>query len=103
MRCRSEFPKEYDVPPDLLNLLLASGWEDSSWHNDVCPSFFHAKRRVVLWCDAEDSSYRELKGFARFLLDPTDADGHCEVAAIFATDEVADLLSYLPTLTKNFT
>ena len=33
-----EFP-EIDVPEQLVDFLTANGWNDSSWHNDVCVCF----------------------------------------------------------------
>lgn len=45
-----EFPEaEYLVPDDMLAMLAEMGFQDQSWHNDVCPHFWHEQRRVAVW------------------------------------------------------
>ena len=63
MRYMEEFP-HYD---DQLN--LPDGWVDSSWHNDVCPSFEKTigDTTLRLWCDFKDPDLREVGGL-RFIL-----------------------------------
>lgn len=56
---RDEFPEaEYDVEPKALLFLAALGFTDSSWHNDICPSFSHEAAHLVVWCDAPTESSR---------------------------------------------
>lgn len=38
--------------------LLAHGWKDESWHNDVCPSF--SKGRCAIFVDYLDAEKREI-------------------------------------------
>lgn len=72
MTYQTEFP---DYDPATLPA-IPSGWEDVSWHNDVCPSFT-AKRseaeledggwRLYVFIDYADPELREMKGLERFL------------------------------------
>lgn len=60
----SEFP---DFGP--LNLTLPEGFEDTSWHNDICPSFSRELAdgsKVVIFVDYEDLEKRELSDENRF-------------------------------------
>jgi len=59
-----EFP-EYDD-----TLTIPSGWIDSSWHNNACPSItkkiFSKKLSIVIWCDYKDPSMRDFNGGQQF-------------------------------------
>lgn len=71
---RTEFP---DFPADAIPW-LPGGWQDKSWHNDVCPSFLRtftvpdavgeSKWLAVLWCDWPERKDRELPEDDRFAL-----------------------------------
>lgn len=56
MSYRTEFP-DYDD-----ELIVPIGWEDSSWHNDACPSIM-TEYRTDKWCeifqDYKDEDMRE--------------------------------------------
>lgn len=61
----SEFP-DYDG-----EFYLPDGWEDNSWHNDVCP---HIEKRskgdsvkVYVWQDYSDPAKREYDNTTRYL------------------------------------
>jgi hypothetical protein len=58
MNYKIEFP-HYDD-----ELTLPDGWLDTSWHNDVCPSFENKIDGVVyrIWCDFKDPSLSEVGG-----------------------------------------
>lgn len=47
-----------DYPADSMPDLPA-GWVDSSWHNDVCPSFENTALGLVLYVDHPDPNERE--------------------------------------------
>jgi len=75
----------------------AAGFEDDSWHNDVCVSFvrpilFHDRpdgRYIKIWSDARDPGEREMQG-ARFLVCVYD---ECDqVAELYNGDSLADAL-----------
>jgi hypothetical protein len=58
MQYMNEFP-HYDD-----ELILPAGWIDTSWHNDICPSFekLIGDTTVRLWCDFKDPALREVGG-----------------------------------------
>lgn len=57
---RREFPDYDGALPDIRSM------QDTSWHNDACPSF--AGHGFKLWCDYRDPAKREFPGRKRFLL-----------------------------------
>jgi hypothetical protein len=106
MSWREEFPPEYAVP-EALDLLASqaqsdahgSGLIDTSWHNDVCPSF--ALRLplegvgVLIWADHPSTSERECSSPTRFnvlRLDGTPFDGAFPGDAEGADWEIGDEL-----------
>lgn len=82
MGWREEFP---DYPaadmPEILD-----GFEDSSWANDVCPSF--TCDVFVLWIDYAERAKREFPDWARFTMT-------CEGATYLETDDWADVLAFV--------
>ncbi len=102
MRCRDEFGPEFAVPFDLLNYLLANGWEDTSWHNDVCPSFLNSGKHLLLWADAENRADREFRENLRFHLYTCDEDGFAleEESALVSTESLTVLLTFLRDQTR---
>ena len=72
---KTEFP-DYDG-----ELPFIAGYEDTSWHNDACPSIekdYGNGVRVRVWCDYVDPEKRqnpEYKRFAIVAYSPTDEDG----------------------------
>jgi hypothetical protein len=63
MNYLAEFPHYDDLIP------LPEGYEDMSWHNDICP---HIERSinpvtsVAIWCDFKEYSKREMGSMFRF-------------------------------------
>ena len=59
-------PKGYDekIETQLRDL----GFIDSSWHNDISPSFHHEERRLRLWIDYIDEDDQETEDEFRFVL-----------------------------------
>lgn len=57
---KNEFPNfDYELPD------LGKGWEDNSWHNDVCPSLdfpLGGEKIVRVWFDYADPEMRECGG-----------------------------------------
>lgn len=101
MSWRDEFGDEYDVPkwfddhPDL---------EDTSWHNDVSPSFetginhpdYPQNARVRIWVEHHDPSEREATGSHRYFIqfvgerDVSDEDyRYCDDVWLGETDDLA--------------
>ena len=58
MTYKTEFPHYDDT------LSLPEGWTDTSWHNDICPSFerVYGDTTFRLWCDFKDPELREVGG-----------------------------------------
>lgn len=71
MTFETEFP---DYPAGTMPSIPA-GFEDISWHNDVCPSFEHKAHGLRLFVDYPDDSMRELPGGERFTLYPINEAG----------------------------
>lgn len=93
----TEFP-EIEVPAELLALVAAGQLEDTSWHNDVCPSFTLAAdgaATTTLWVDYPDPADRELGeiGMKRFTVTRGEYGG--EMPTLFASDDLPELLAYL--------
>lgn len=61
------YMKEFPHYDDTLS--LPEGWADTSWHNDICPSFEKTFGDTIfrLWCDFKDPELRELGG-QRFIV-----------------------------------
>ena len=70
---------------------VPAGFEDTSWHNDTCPSFRDDELGVVIFVDYADPEKRELHG-KRFLIarqpDPADT-----LQEIISTDDWAEILT----------
>jgi hypothetical protein len=71
------------------------GWEDTSWHNDVSPSFYSEELGLRLWIDRKDSEARERPRYSsRFVLmrqpDPEEPGDE-----IIATEEWAEIRTAL--------
>lgn len=55
---------------------IPAGFEDTSWHNDICPSFTDAINGYRLFIDYADRAMREFDDATkRFTLYPLDEDG----------------------------
>ena len=65
---RNQFP---DYPTGALPDL--SGFIDTSWHNDTCPSF--RKGQFLVWVDWPDPREREDFGGSRFIVCELDDEG----------------------------
>lgn len=74
MTVLGEFP-DFDAADDIA-ALLALGFEDTSWHNDLCPSVI--RPGLSIYVDYRDPSLSEWgpeRGPLRFVVNVTDADG----------------------------
>jgi hypothetical protein len=54
---KTEFP-DFDAPHE-CEALIESGWQDESWHNDVCPNFTY-RGRAALFVDYVSPDLREI-------------------------------------------
>lgn len=53
---------------------IPQGFEDSSWHNDACPSFISAELGLRIWINYADKEKREQQGDSRFGLQVENTD-----------------------------
>lgn len=82
-----EFDLEFDCPP------LPEGWHDTSWHNDVRPSYEVGQLRV--WIDHPVPEERELTGGSRFAVNAvTDAEGSLDGTTLLGTDHWTHVLAF---------
>ena len=69
----AEFGSEFKLSDAERILINEAGLDDTSWHNDVCPSWAPAGEDYPrLWVDASDPTERERADGERFTV--TDAD-----------------------------
>ncbi len=62
---------DWDAPghdAEIEAWLIANGFEDTTWHNDICPSFHHDAKGLRLWIYELDLSDREGADSPRFVL-----------------------------------
>lgn len=66
-----------EFPDFTLDVTIPDGFEDHSWHNDVCPHFvkqISENRCLSLWIDYADRAASEFPDFPRFLIEVLDTD-----------------------------
>lgn len=75
---------------------LDSGWQDVSWHNDICPSWFNPTLGAYLFADYVEIELREfLDSEPRFTVRYADADGCIlQGGETYSTNSLADALAY---------
>ena len=100
----NQFGEKYN-PGKAIGTLVESGIvTDSSWHNDVCPSFTrwavpdHDENtaRLVLWAEHPDAQQREMAGprFTVTLYATADSDPDTLVAADSVEVAIAVMLAH---------
>lgn len=90
MTYQKEFP---DFPPDDMPA-LPEGFEDTSWHQDICPSY--SDGMTLIYIDYRDFALREFEGtYPRFNVQPM-RDG-IEVTGDggLQTDDWEEVLAYI--------
>ena len=83
---------KYEFPDYDGEFYVPDGWEDNSWHNDVCP---HAELRIedekicfLLWQDYVDVDKRECGGHRYSFIIEIDND----VVFCYTTDDINEAL-----------
>lgn len=95
LRYADEFGDAFTVPQPLLDYFAQqSGWEDTSWGNDECPSFTNKDLRLQLFVDSEYTN-RDYPT-TQFTLVGLNKNGE-HTRAILNIDNLEDVLSYLHT------
>lgn len=83
---RAEFPDF--APADMP--AIPGGFLDTSWHNDVCPSFTSDAIGLTLWIDYANPEDREHPSWSRFRLESQDHGVETGEYAL-DTDDIADV------------
>ena len=86
----NEFP-HYDD-----ELILPPEWIDSSWHNDVSPSFEKqiGDIKYKIWCDFKDPNRREVGG-KQFTVATYDSNEFEELQDLAEFDNLSDALFFV--------
>lgn len=100
---KREHGSEFTIPEDLEAALIAAGFVDESWHNDVCPVFRKESVANILmevWCDHPKPEDRELKGVKRFVVNvvgkaTTGADRFESYNVLLATDDATEVVRFI--------
>jgi len=102
---RREFPDYFEVGKTYYLPRVPEGnWEESSWHNDMCPSWMYETPlgiSIRLWADYPEQEDRETDGY-RFMvhLETRDCNFVCEAAASDDMEDVTDALIHLVSTLK---
>lgn len=73
---KTEFPHFPPIEPQIAEILIEFGLsDDTSWHNEACPSFQSRDGAWRLWIDHPEPAQRETPEMKRFSLAPVDQDG----------------------------
>lgn len=89
MTWKTEFPDFTDMPK------IPEGYTDTSWHNDVCPTFTSDKDQLMIWVDYADRTQRESAlADHRFRIE-RQIDGIETSGPFLETDNWSDVLSFI--------
>jgi len=90
---KSEFP-DYDD-----TIKMPEGWIDTSWHNDVCPSFERdiGDTTYKIFCNYKDVEKREIGGLQFQVCQYTKTDDSLEFLSEF--DTLAEALTLINEVT----
>jgi hypothetical protein len=93
MSYRTEFPDF------VLDVVIPDGFEDNSWHNDVCPRFekqLPDGNYLVIWVDFANPSEREYLNCHRFAVDLHDSDFTC-LETLITSDDWHEITLFIDT------
>jgi len=80
-----------EFPDFVLDVAIPEGWFDTSWHNDVSPSW-ETPGHLKVWVDHADPAQREYHGRPRFCVMHADDD---ESDPLLETDSWDDVLKLI--------
>jgi hypothetical protein len=87
-------PYQDQFPDFVLDVAIPAGFVDSSYHNDVCPSWTDAGAGLQLFIDFADRSRREFPESPRFTLSKIDENSiDVHVSDLALTDDWEDVLN----------
>ena len=76
--------------------LESLGFEDSSWHNDICPSYSlyqTGDKHVQIFIDYLDPALREFPDWKRYLVIAVDSDN--TTSPMFRSDDWGEAIAFL--------
>ena len=90
MNYKTEFP-DFDN-----ELIFPDGWIDTSWHNDVSPSFEKQLGDITykIWCDYKDPERREVGG-KQFTVATYDSNEFEELQDLAEFDTLQEALDFV--------
>ena len=95
-RMNKEFPHFPPLESDVLALLQTYGFTvDTSWHNEICPSFSLQGQQWAIYIDHPDAMGREVPSRPRFAVYRLDADQLLDEVPAVAVETVAELKAEL--------
>lgn len=60
--------RETFKPKDIPAVKMPKGFEDSTWHNDICPSMLNEDLNARIWVEHNDPKNREVPKYPQFAL-----------------------------------
>jgi len=101
----TEFGSEYAIEAPIVEWFTANGWDDSSWHNNICPSFTKENPGTrgdpvaEVFVDALDPEERECGPGPRFIIHAFDEDGERNEDGDVEFHTFAEVKAHLEALT----
>ena len=91
---------ETEFPDFILDVEIPAGFDDRSWHNDVCPRFeknLPDGQYLIIWVDYADPKDREYSNCHRFAVDINDHDA-TYLDTLIRSDNWQEILNFIDTL-----
>jgi hypothetical protein len=91
------YQNQFGYPIDSeASQLLALGLVDSSWGNDVCPSFTHEGLKILVWVDHPDQDMREIETNPRYCISQLDENLEiCTEGLLCGTEDFQEVLQFI--------
>ncbi|KRR21687.1 hypothetical protein CQ13_06450 [Bradyrhizobium retamae] len=74
---------------------MPAGFVDSSWGNDVCPSFTNEAAKLVIWCDYPKPEEREFPEWLRFHVCAIDESADNNLRDLFWADDWQAIVGFV--------
>lgn len=84
---------------------IPDGWQDSSWHNDICPKLRldvgDKQIDYCIWIECADKERREFPEVARYIINVYDWNGNTDGVTLLETDSWPEVLAYVATMKES--
>lgn len=77
--------------------LISIGFQDTSWGNDVCPSFENEKLKIRVWVDHSDSELREISGYHQYAIAKLNNDLE-PIETLLETDDFQEIIDFIKSM-----